>query len=67
MTGGRTSLVCSVCGREVRPEERVFWAAGEVHCSQCHDMLEFEYDQERRVDRDVRKRGTRWDRPRDDG
>ncbi|NIU49561.1 MAG: hypothetical protein GWN18_10915 [Thermoplasmata archaeon] len=41
-------------------EEQVFWVAGEIHCSQCHGMLEFEYDRERKVDREMRKKGTRW-------
>jgi hypothetical protein len=56
----RSSLVCSVCQREIRPEEQVFWVGEEVHCFQCHDMLRFEYDKERQVDRDVREKGTRW-------
>ncbi len=57
----RTSLICSVCDREVRPEEQVFWVGEEVHCFQCHDMLKYEYDKERVVDAEVREKGTRWD------
>ena len=56
----RSSLVCSVCGREIRPEEQVFWVMDEVHCFQCNDMLEFEYDKERKVDKEMRETGTRW-------
>ena len=58
--GSRTSLICSVCEREIRSEEDVFWVFGEVHCSQCHEMLEFEYAEERKVDKDMRETGTRW-------
>jgi len=58
----RTRLVCSVCGREMGPEEQVFWVANEPHCFQCHDMLEHEYGSERRADREMREKGTRWDR-----
>jgi len=58
----RTRMVCSVCGREMAPEERVFWVGNEPHCSQCHSMLEHEYGQERRADREMRERGTRWQR-----
>ncbi len=61
----RSSLVCSVCSREMGPEEQVFWVGTEVHCFQCHDMLAFEYDKERKVDQDVREKGTRWTQ--DDG
>ncbi len=57
----RTSLICSVCSREIRPEEKVFWVGEEVHCFQCHSMLEFELDKEREVDAEVRDKGTRWD------
>ncbi len=60
--GKRTSLVCSVCRREMGPEEPVFWVAREPHCGQCHGMLEHEYGAERRADRELRERGTRWDR-----
>jgi hypothetical protein len=56
----RSSLFCSVCKREIRPEEEVFWVGEEVHCFQCHDMLDFEYVKERKVDEEVRKKGTRW-------
>ncbi len=56
----RSSLVCSVCHREMGPEEDVFWVAGEVHCQQCHGMLEFEYSKERKADREMRETGTRW-------
>ena len=56
----RTALVCSVCGREMSPEEHVFLVMGEVHCAQCHDMLEFELERERQVDKDIRTNGTRW-------
>jgi hypothetical protein len=56
----RTSLVCSVCDREIRPDEQVFWVGEEMHCYQCHDMLKFEYDKERQVDAEVREKGTRW-------
>ena len=58
----RSSLFCSVCKREIRPEEEVFWVGDEVHCFQCHDMLEYEYDKERKVDEDVRASGTRWEK-----
>ncbi len=58
--GSRTALVCSVCGREMSPEEHVFWVMGEVHCAQCHDMLEFELERERQVDKEMRTTGTRW-------
>jgi hypothetical protein len=58
----RSSLFCSVCGREVRPEEEVFWVGEEVHCFQCHDMLDFEYEKERMADTEARERGTRWKR-----
>jgi hypothetical protein len=56
----RTSLICSVCEREIRPEEQVFWVDDEVHCFQCHDMLKYEYDKERKTDEDMREKGTRW-------
>ncbi len=58
--GSRTLLVCSVCGREIGTGEQIFWVGGEIHCSQCHSMLEFEYDRERKVDREMRDKGTRW-------
>lgn len=58
----RTALVCSVCGREMSPEEHVYLVTGEVHCEQCHGMLEFELDRERQAERDARDRGTRWQR-----
>jgi hypothetical protein len=56
----RSSRICSVCQREIRPEEDLFWVAGEVHCYQCHGMLEFEYSKERKVDKEMREAGTRW-------
>lgn len=56
----RTSRICSVCDREIRAEEKEFWAAGEVHCYQCHGMLEFEYGEERKRDKEMRETGTRW-------
>lgn len=56
----RTSLICSVCAREIRAEEKVFWVTDQVHCFQCHDMLEFEYDKERKADTELRETGTRW-------
>lgn len=56
----RSSLMCSVCKREIRPEEDIFWVAGEVHCQQCHGMLEYEYSKERRADKEMRETGTRW-------
>ncbi len=62
----RTSLVCSVCGREIRPEEKVHWVGEEVHCFQCHSMLEYEYDKEREVDIDIRDKGTKWDKDQQD-
>jgi hypothetical protein len=55
-----TSLICSVCKREIRPEEQVFWVSDEVHCFQCHSMLDYEYDKERKDDVEMRKKGTRW-------
>ncbi len=61
----RSSLVCSVCSREIRPEEKEFWVGTEVHCFQCHDMLAFEYGKERKADQEVREKGTRW--VKDDG
>jgi hypothetical protein len=61
----RSSLICSVCGREIRVEERVFWVSQEVHCFQCHDMLDFEYTEERKVDREMREKGTRWQKGED--
>ncbi len=60
-TASRTSLICSVCSREIRPEEDVFWVSEEVHCFQCHSMLEFEYDEERKIDAKVRVDGTHWE------
>lgn len=57
----RTSRICSVCKREIRPEEQVFWVGVEAHCFQCHDMLKYEYDKERVVDAEVREKGTRWE------
>ena len=57
----RTSLICSVCSREIRPEEKFFWVGEEVHCFQCHSMLEFELDKERKIDSEIRDKGTRWD------
>ena len=56
----RTVLVCSVCGREMSPEEHVYMVTGEVHCAQCHGMLEFELERERHVDKEMRTTGTRW-------
>jgi hypothetical protein len=58
----RTALVCSVCGREMSPEEHVHMVTGEVHCGGCHSMLEFELSREREVDREQREKGTRWDK-----
>ena len=58
--GSRTALVCSVCGREMNPEEKVYMVTGEVHCEGCHGMLEFELGKERQADREMRDRGTRW-------
>lgn len=58
----RTSLVCSVCKREMGPEEQVFWVSGEAHCFQCHSMLEYEYGKEREADHATREKGTRWKR-----
>ena len=57
----RTSLVCHVCGREIRPEEEFFTVDGNPHCFQCHGMLEFELEKERERDAEVRKTGTKWD------
>ena len=57
----RTSLICSVCSREIRPEEEVFWVGEEVHCFQCHSMLEYELEEERKIDTEAREKGTRWD------
>jgi hypothetical protein len=62
----RTALVCSVCGREMSPEEKVYMVAGEVHCGGCHDMLDFELGKERQANRELRDRGTRWDGERAD-
>jgi hypothetical protein len=56
----RTRLVCNVCAREIGPEEQVFWVGEEVHCFQCHDMLKYEYDRERKADERMREKGTRW-------
>jgi hypothetical protein len=56
----RTSLVCHVCGREIRPEEELFWADNAPHCFQCHDMLEFELQKERKDESRVREHGTKW-------
>ena len=56
----RNLLVCSVCHREIVPEETVHWAAGEVHCSQCHSMLEYELSKERQADREAREGSKRW-------
>ena len=58
----RTSLRCNVCGREIRPEEQVFWVDNETHCFQCHGMLDYELEKERERDEDVRQTGTKWDR-----
>ncbi len=58
----RTSLLCSVCGREIRPEEKVHWVGEDVHCFQCHTMLDYEYEKERKVDEEVRSTGTKWDK-----
>ena len=58
----RTSLMCSVCSREIRPEEKVHWVGEEVHCFQCHSMLEYELDKERQVDAEVRSTGTKWEK-----
>ena len=56
----RTSLICHVCGREIRPEEEFFWADNAPHCFQCHDMLEFELQKERKDESRVREHGTKW-------
>ena len=56
----RTSLVCHVCSREIRPDEEFFWADNEPHCFQCHDMLEFELAAEREEEMKVREKGTKW-------
>lgn len=58
----RTSLVCSVCSREIRPKEMVHWVGADVHCFQCHSMLDYEYEKERKVDEEVRSTGTKWDK-----
>ena len=57
----RTSLICNVCSREILPEEEVSWVGEEVHCFQCHSMLEYELDEERKIDGKVREKGTRWE------
>jgi hypothetical protein len=57
----KTRLVCHVCGREIGPEEELFWVDNEPHCFQCHSMLEYELDKERSIDTDVKERGTRWE------
>ena len=56
----RTSLICSVCAREIRAEEEFFWVSEEVHCFQCHSMLDFELVKERKADAEMREKGTRW-------
>ena len=56
----RTSLICSVCAREIRAEEEFYWVSEEVHCYQCHSMLDFELVKEREADKEMRETGTRW-------
>jgi DNA-directed RNA polymerase subunit RPC12/RpoP len=68
----RSSRVCSVCGREIALEEDLFLVDRQVHCQQCHGMLVYELGKEREVDRDVRVKGTKWEKraqpaPPDDG
>ena len=67
-----SSRVCSVCHREIALEEQLFIVDREVHCPQCHGMLEYELGKEREVDKDVREKGTKWGKgtqpsPPDDG
>ena len=56
----RTSLICHVCTREIRPEEELFWVDNSPHCFQCHGMLEFELHKEREEESKVREAGTKW-------
>lgn len=58
----RTSLLCRVCRREMRPEEEVQWVGNEPHCHQCHDMLGFELNKERELDARHRRGETRWEK-----
>ncbi len=58
----RTSRVCSVCHREIALDEQLFLVDREVHCPQCHGMLEYELGKERESDIDVRASGTRWEK-----
>lgn len=57
----RTSLVCAVCEREIRPEEEFFWVDKEVHCFQCHSMLDYELQKDRECETEVKEKGTRWE------
>ena len=52
----RTSLVCTVCKREIRPEEEFFCVGVEAHCFQCHDMLTYEYRKEREEDAKAKRK-----------
>ena len=68
----RSSRVCSVCHREIALDEQLFLVDKEVHCAQCHGMLEYELGKEREVDKDLRTKGTKWQKgpepaPPDDG
>ena len=62
----KTSLVCHVCSREIRPEEELFWVDNVPHCFQCHDMLAFELEKERGLDSDMKDKGTRWEKDPED-
>jgi hypothetical protein len=63
----RTALICSVCDREMHPGEPIKYVGHEVHCSQCHEMLEYELEKEREQEEEVRALGTKWEAPKDEG
>ncbi len=63
----RTALICSVCSREIHPHEEFHYVGHEVHCAQCHEMLEYELEKERELEEEVRVLGTKWEDPKDEG